>query len=138
IVPGPRIVAGIGMGTTGSHCDSTTGIRRPAGEIRGARGLVFNGAEEARAAVREAVRLGADVIKICATAGVLSMTDDIGPAQMTPAELEAVVETARSLNRRVVAHAHGREGILNAVRAGVTTIDHGSMLDDEIVREMRR
>lgn len=138
LIPGPRIVAGIGMGTTGSHCDATTGIRRPADELERARGLVFNGAEEARATVREAVRLGADLIKICATAGVLSMTDDIGPAQMTPAELEAVVETARSLNRRVAAHAHGRDGILNAVRAGVTTIDHGSMLDDEIVREMRR
>lgn len=138
VLPGPRVVAGLGMGTTGSHCDPMTGIRSPAVDLSGYRSLIFNGADQARAAVREAVRLGADVIKICATAGVLSITDDIGPAQMTPAELEAVVETARSLNRRVVAHAHGREGILNAVRAGVTTIDHGSMLDDEIVREMRR
>jgi imidazolonepropionase-like amidohydrolase len=86
--------------------------------------------------VRRAVRDGADVIKICATAGVLSLSDDIGPAQMTPAELEAVIETAKSLNRRVAAHAHGLEGIRNAVRAGITTIDHGSVLDDAIIAEM--
>jgi imidazolonepropionase-like amidohydrolase len=65
------------------------------------------------------------------------MTDDIGPAQMTPAELEAVVSTARMLNRRVAAHAHGIEGIRNAVRAGITSIDHGSVLDDDILTEMK-
>jgi imidazolonepropionase-like amidohydrolase len=68
---------------------------------------------------------------------VLSLTDDIGPPQMTPAELEAVVRTASSLNRRVAAHAHGLEGIRNAVRAGITTIDHASVLDDEIIEEMK-
>ena len=136
LATGPRIVAGLGMGTTGSHCDPMTGVQSPGVDLWGSRSLVFNGPEDARASVREAVRRGADVIKICATAGVLSMTDDIGPAQMAPDELQAVVETAHMLNRRVVAHAHGREGILNAVRAGVTTIDHGSMLDQEIIREM--
>lgn len=135
---GPRVIAGLGMGTTGSHCDPMTGVRSPAVDMGGQRSLVFNGADEAQAMVREAVRRGADVIKICATAGVLSMTDEIGPAQMTPAELQAIIDTAHMLNRRVVAHAHGREGIYNAVVAGITSIDHGSMLDEEIVTEMRQ
>ncbi len=136
LLPGPRIVAGIGMGTTGSHCDPTTGVRPGTVNVDAMRNYVFDGPAEARHAVRRAVRDGADVIKICATAGVLSLTDDIGPAQMTVDELEAVIQTASSLNRRVVAHAHGIEGIRNAVRAGITTIDHGSVLDDAILREM--
>jgi imidazolonepropionase-like amidohydrolase len=137
LVPGPRIIAGIGMGTTGSHCDPTTGIRPGTVDADPLRGYVFDGPEEARQAVRRAVRDGADVIKVCATAGVLSLSDDIGPAQMTFDELQAVVETATALNRRVAAHAHGLEGIRNAVRAGITTIDHGSVLDDRILAEMR-
>jgi imidazolonepropionase-like amidohydrolase len=137
LVPGPRIIAGIGLGTTGSHCDPTTGMRPGQGNWDGARTYVYDGAGAAEVAVRRAVRDGADVIKVCATAGVLSMTDDIGPAQMTPAELDAVISTARMLNRRVAAHAHGLEGIRNAVRAGITTIDHGSVLDDAILAEMQ-
>jgi imidazolonepropionase-like amidohydrolase len=138
LVPGPRMVTAIVLGTTGSHCDPTTGIRPGHVELEGARTRVYDGAGAAEAAVRRAVRDGADVIKVCATAGVLSQSDDIGPAQMTRAELEAVVSTATMLNRRVAAHAHGIEGIRNAVRAGVTTIDHGSVLDDEILREMKQ
>ncbi len=137
LVPGPRMVTAIGLGTTGSHCDPTTGVRPGHVNMDAARAFVYDGPAAAQTAVRAAVRDGADVIKVCATAGVLSMTDEIGPAQMTPAELEAVVQTATMLNRRVAAHAHGIEGIRNAVRAGITTIDHGSVLDDEIVAEMR-
>lgn len=137
LVPGPRMITAIGMGTTGSHCDPTTGIRPGTADVEAARRYVFDGPQEAAAAVRRAVRDGADLIKVCATAGVLSLSDEIGPAQMTPAELEAVVATASSLNRRVAAHAHGIEGIRNAVRAGITTIDHGSMLDDAVIQEMR-
>jgi imidazolonepropionase-like amidohydrolase len=138
LVPGPRMVTGITIGTTGSHCDPTTGIRPGTVDVEHMRRYVYDGAQEARAAVRRAVRDGADVIKVCATAGVLSLTDDIGPAQMTPDELETVVDTATMLGRRTVAHAHGIEGIRNAVRAGITTIDHGSVLDDEILAEMRQ
>jgi imidazolonepropionase-like amidohydrolase len=138
LVPGPRMVTAITLGTTGSHCDPTTGIRPGYGDFDAARSFVYDGPAAAQVAVRRAVRDGADVIKVCATAGVLSMTDDIGPAQMTPAELEAVVTTARMLNRRVAAHAHGIEGIRNAVRAGITTIDHGSVLDDAIIAEMKQ
>lgn len=137
LVPGPRMVTGIGLGTTGSHCDPTTGIRPGHVGLDAAREYTYDGADAAAAAVRKAVRDGADVIKVCATAGVLSITDEIGPAQMTPAELEAVISTARMLNRRVAAHAHGLEGIRNAVRAGITSIDHGSMLDDAILQEMK-
>jgi imidazolonepropionase-like amidohydrolase len=137
LLPGPRIIAGIGLGTTGSHCDPTTGIRPGHFDLDGARTYVYDGAAGAEVAVRRAVRDGADVIKVCATAGVLSITDDIGPAQMTLAELEAVVRTASMLNRRVAAHAHGIEGIRNAVRAGITTIDHGSVLDEPILQEMK-
>jgi imidazolonepropionase-like amidohydrolase len=137
LVPGPRMVTAIGLGTTGSHCDPTTGIRPGHVGLDDARSYVYDGATAAEAAVRRAVRDGADVIKVCATAGVLSQTDEIGPAQMTPAELDAVVKTATMLNRRVAAHAHGIEGIRNAVRAGITTVDHGSVLDDEILGEMR-
>jgi imidazolonepropionase-like amidohydrolase len=137
LVPGPRMITAISMGTTGSHCDRTTGVRPGTADVAMNRPYVFDGPQEAEAAVRRAVRDGADLIKICATAGVLSLTEEIGPAQMTPAELEAVISTARMLNRRVAAHAHGIEGIRNAVRAGITTIDHGSMLDDAVIREMR-
>jgi imidazolonepropionase-like amidohydrolase len=137
IVPGPRMITAIGIGTSGSHCDPTTGIRPGTADVSAGRAYVFDGPQEAEAAVRKAVRDGADLIKVCATAGVLSLTDDIGPPQMTPAELEAVVRTASSLNRRVAAHAHGLEGIRNAVRAGITTIDHASVLDDEIIEEMK-
>lgn len=136
LVSGPRIVAGIGMGTTGSHCDPTTGIRPGIIDADPLRDYVFDGPEEARQAVRRAVRDGADVIKVCATAGVLSLSDDIGPAQMTYEEMVAIVETAHMLNRRVAAHAHGIEGIRDAVRAGINTIDHGSVLDDALLAEM--
>lgn len=137
LATGPRIVAGIGMGTTGSHCDPATGIRPGTIDLEPFEEFVFDGPEEARQAVRRAVRDGADVIKVCATAGVLSLSDDIGPAQMTYEEMEAVVETARMLNRRVAAHAHGIDGIRDAVRAGITTIDHGSVLDADLLSEMR-
>jgi imidazolonepropionase-like amidohydrolase len=137
LVLGPRMITALTVGTTGSHCDPTTGIRPGHVGLDDARGYTSDGPDAVAAAVRRAVRDGADVIKVCATAGVLSMTDDIGPAQMTQAELEAVVATARMLNRRVVAHAHGIDGIRNAVRAGVTTVDHVSVLDDAVLREIR-
>ncbi len=136
LVHGPRMVTAISMGTTGSHCDRTTGIRPGTADVDERRPYVFDGPQEAEATVRRAVRDGADMIKVCATAGVLSLTEDIGPAQMTSEELEAVVSSAAMLNRRVAAHAHGLEGIQNAVRAGITSIDHGSVLDDEVMREM--
>ncbi len=137
LVPGPRIyTAGKGIGITGGHCDSG-GFRPDFRPETGIEDGIFNGADEARAAVRYQVKYGADLIKTCATAGVLSAGTEIGPAQVTPEEFAAMVETATMLNRRVMAHAHGIEGIRNAVRAGVASIDHGAVLDDEILAEMR-
>jgi imidazolonepropionase-like amidohydrolase len=86
--------------------------------------------------VRLQVKYGADVIKFCATGGVLSQGDEIGAQQYSEDEMRVIVETAHLLGRRVAAHAHGTEGIKAAVRAGVTSIEHGSLLDDEGVRLM--
>src|SRR5207245_198772 len=84
------------------------------------------------------VKYGADVIKICATGGVLSLTDSVGVQQYTEDEMRAIVETATQLDRRVAAHAHGSAGIKAAVRAGVTSIEHGSILDAEAVALMKQ
>lgn len=138
LVAGPRIfTAGKGLGISGGHCDSG-GFRPDAFPETGVEDGIFNSPDEARAAVRYQIKYGADLIKTCATAGVLSAGTEIGPAQVTPAEFEAIVETATMLNRRVMAHAHGIEGIRNAVYAGVASIDHGAVLDDEIMAEMTR
>jgi imidazolonepropionase-like amidohydrolase len=98
---------------------------------------VANGVDEVRNAVRYMVKYGADVIKICATGGVLSLTDSVGVQQYSEEEMRAVVETATMLERRVAAHAHGTAGIKAAVRAGVTSIEHGSILDPEAVQLMK-
>ncbi|MBV9107894.1 MAG: amidohydrolase family protein, partial [Gemmatimonadetes bacterium] len=97
---------------------------------------VANGVEQVRAAVRYQAKYGADVIKMCATGGVLSEGDAVGVPQYTQEEMNALVEEAHKLERPVAAHAHGAEGIKMAVRAGVTSIEHGSFLDDEGARMM--
>jgi imidazolonepropionase-like amidohydrolase len=136
-VAGPRMVAaGHLIGISGGHCDANgyapDGLVRERGPLEG----IAAGADQVREAVRLQVKYGAGVIKICATGGVLSQGDEIGAQQMTEDEMRAAVETARLLGRRVAAHAHGNEGIKAAVRAGVTSIEHGSFLDDEAVRMM--
>jgi imidazolonepropionase-like amidohydrolase len=135
-VPGPRMItAGNSIGATGGHCDDNgyaPGVLRESGPAEG----VANGPEEARAAVRLQVKYGADVIKICATGGVLSQGDAVGARQMDDDELAAVVRAAHLAERRVAAHAHGREGIIAAARAGVHSIEHGSFLDEEGARVM--
>jgi imidazolonepropionase-like amidohydrolase len=137
IVPGPRIfTAGKAIAITGGHCDRG-GYRPDLGDEPSWMDGIINGADEARAAVRYQIKYGADVIKVCATAGVMSAGTEIGPAQTTLEELKAIVETARMLNRRVTVHAHGRDGILNSLRAGVNSIQHGSVIDDEIIAMMK-
>jgi imidazolonepropionase-like amidohydrolase len=137
-LPGPRILgAGISFGTTGGHCDALDGLHPGAvGHESGIADGAADGVDQVRAAVRYNVKYGADVIKICATGGVLSLTDSVGAQQYSEEEMRAVVETARMLSRRVAAHAHGTEGIKAAVRAGVTSIEHGSILDSEAVALM--
>lgn len=135
-VPGPRLqVAGHSLGITGGHCDENN--FRP-GLFDGTPETgIADGVDEVRAAVRYQVKYGADVIKTCATAGVLSGgSQGIGASQYSSEELEAMVAEARTLGRKVAAHAHGTEGIKRAVRAGVATIEHGSFLDEEGARLM--
>ncbi|MEN8375694.1 MAG: amidohydrolase family protein [Gemmatimonadota bacterium] len=137
LVPGPRIfTAGHGLGITGGHCDMN-GYRPDALEEPGIEQGVANGAEDVAAAVRYQVKYGADVIKICATGGVLSAGDAVGVPQYTLEEIRSIVETAEMAERKVAAHAHGNEGIKTAVRAGVASIEHGSILDDEAIDLMK-
>ena len=135
-VPGPRMMAaGHLIGISGGHCDQN-GYAAGALAERGPLEGIAAGPDQVREAVRLQVKYGATVIKICATGGVLSQGDEIGAQQMTEDEMRAAVETAKMLGRRVAAHAHGNEGIKAAVRAGVTSIEHGSFLDEEAVRMM--
>ena len=134
-VRGPRMqTAGHAIGITGGHCDDN-GFK-PGLLERGPRDGVANGPDEVRAAVRNQVKYGADVIKGCATGGVLSEGDAVGATQYSFEELKALVDEAKKLDRRVAAHAHGTEGIKLAVRAGVTSIEHGSFMDLEGAKMM--
>ena len=132
---GPRMQnAGHSFGITGGHCDEN-GFR-PGLEDADYRTGVADGADEGRKAVRYQVKYGADVIKICATGGVLSEGDAVGATQYTLEEMKAIVDEAKKLDRKVAAHAHGTEGIKLAVQAGVASIEHGSFLDDEGAKMM--
>lgn len=130
-VPGPRILgAGHSLGITGGHCDEN-GYKPGLFDGRIENGIA-NGADEVRASVRYQIKYGADWIKTCATAGVLSEgMGRVGVTQYTYEELKAMVDEAGKLERKVTAHAHGTEGIKVATRAGVASIEHGSFLDEE-------
>ncbi len=133
-VPGPRILAaGHSITPTGGHGDGTHGFREGLFEIPGAYQGVADGADACRKAVRAQVKRGADVVKITATGGVLSHTNAGTGQQLFDDELEAIVEAAHALGRKVAAHAHGVEGINAALRAGVDSIEHGSFLDADSV-----
>lgn len=133
---GPRMEnAGHSFGITGGHCDEN-GFKPGLADADYRTG-VADGADEGRKAVRYQVKYGADVIKICATGGVLSEGDAVGATQYTLEEMQAIVGEARKLERPVAAHAHGAEGIRLAVQAGVTSIEHGTFLDDAGARMMK-
>ncbi|AZS22384.1 MULTISPECIES: Xaa-Pro dipeptidase [unclassified Caulobacter] len=130
-VPGPRIVtAAISFGATGGHCDST--FFPPSMDQKSP----FNSdsPDEARKAVRTLKKYGAQVIKICATGGVFSRGNEPGQQQLTYDEMKAVVDEAHMAGIKVAAHAHGASGIREAVRAGVDTIEHASLVDDEGIK----
>lgn len=136
-VPGPRILAsGAGISVHGGHGDSH-GYRPEVLEILRSE-AVCSGADECRRAVREQIRLGADLIKITATGGVLSNTAAGLGQQFSDEELQAIVAAAHSMGRRVTAHAHGADGINAFLRAGGDSIEHGTFLDDEGIRLMRQ
>jgi imidazolonepropionase-like amidohydrolase len=135
--PGPRMMtAGHSLGIRGGHCDENA--FRPGLFHRGIEDGIADGPDEIRASVRYQIKYGADVIKTCATGGVLSEGDAVGATQYTFEELKAMVDEANKLERKVAAHAHGTEGIKIAVRAGVSSIEHGSFLDQEGARLMKQ
>jgi imidazolonepropionase-like amidohydrolase len=136
-IVGPRIIpAAHGIGATGGHCDDTgfaPGILE-----EGPKEGVADGVVELVEAVRYQIKHGAKVIKICATAGVLSFEGPVGAQQLSDAEMKAVVDEASMHGLRVAAHAHGTAGIIAASRAGVTSVEHVSMLNDEAIAELKR
>lgn len=130
-VPGPRIVgAGYAFGATGGHCDST--YFPPSMDQKNPYNA--DSPEEGRKRVREIRKHGAQVIKICATGGVFSRNTEPGQQQMTYDEMKAIVDEAHMWGLKVAAHAHGTSGIKDAIRAGVDTIEHVSLVDDEGIR----
>jgi imidazolonepropionase-like amidohydrolase len=138
-VPGPRIfTSGKSLATTGGHADPTNALRgdyrRDAGTLEG----VINGADDARKAVRQRYKDGADLIKLTATGGVLSLAASGHNPQFTDEELAVVVATARDYNMIVAVHAHGTEGIRRAVLAGVDSIEHGTFMTDETIELMKQ
>jgi len=132
-VPGPRIVpATYALGSTGGHCDDTEGL--PPSFSMVPTPSVADSPDGFRALVRRVHKYGAEVIKICATGGVLSRTDAAGAQQMSLEEIKAVTDEAHRLGLKVAAHAHGTSGINDALRAGVDTIEHASLADAESFR----
>lgn len=139
LVKGPRIfTAGIALSSTGGHGDPTNGLRQDLMGDPGPKEGVVNGAEDCRRAVRMRYKEGSDLIKILATGGVLSLEKDGAGAQLSEEEIKAVVETAKDYGLRVAAHAHGAEGIKRAIRAGVTSIEHGTYMDDEAIELFKK
>ena len=134
LITGPRIyTAGKSIATTGGHADPTNGYRKSLMGDPGPADGVINGPDEARKAVRQRYKEGSDLIKITATAGVLSQAKDASGAQFTDEELKAIIETAKDYGFTVAAHAHGAEGMKRAIRAGITSIEHGTFMDDEAI-----
>ncbi|HEV8598773.1 MAG TPA: amidohydrolase family protein [Gemmatimonadales bacterium] len=136
IIVGPRVVPSRNpIGITGGHCDAT-GFR-PGVLERGPEDGIANGPWEVVEAVRYQIKYGAQVIKTCATAGVLSLEGPVGAQQYSYEEVKAMVDEAARHGIKVAAHAHGTDGIKAAVRAGVASIEHGSQLDDEAIALMK-
>jgi imidazolonepropionase-like amidohydrolase len=140
IIPGPRMLVTVhALGSTGGHCDHGGGFRpglfgRETDPLDG----VINGPDQARYAVRLDHKYGADIIKVCATGGVLSLTDDVDTPQLTQEELNAIVDEAHALRRKTAAHAHGNEGAKRAILAGIDSIEHGSFMQDETLDLMKQ
>lgn len=127
-IEGPRmIVSGPALGITGGHCDNNLLPYEYHHKDEG----VADGPWAARAKVREVIKYGATVIKVCASGGVLSKGDQPGTPQYTPEELQAIADEAHKLGRKVAAHAHGTQSIKDAIHAGIDSIEHSSLIDDE-------
>ncbi|TVQ37470.1 MAG: amidohydrolase family protein [Wenzhouxiangella sp.] len=137
ILPGPRILtAAKSLATTGGHADPTNAFRRDLMGDPGPREGVVNGERDGRQAVRQRYKDGADLIKITATGGVLSVARSGQNPQFTEAEIAEIVRIAADYEMHVAAHAHGAEGMRRAIRAGVHSIEHGTYMDDDIIALM--
>jgi len=138
-VPGPRMLVSVhAVSARGGHCDDTAGYRPDLLKEPGPEQGVADGPDQVRAAVRYNAKHGADVIKVCASGGVLSLADKVDSPQLTQAELDALVDEAHALGRRTAAHAHGAEAAKRAIRAGIDSIEHGSFLDDQALDLMKQ
>jgi imidazolonepropionase-like amidohydrolase len=134
-VPGPRmLVSGPALSITGGHCDNNL---LPF-DYHATEGGVADGVEAVQHKVREIIKYGADLIKVCATGGVLSKGDNPQSSQYTLEEMKAIVADAHRLGRKVAAHAHGAEGIRWASEAGVDSIEHGSYIDDAAIAALKK
>ena len=135
-VPGPRMfVSGPAIGITGGHCSDNNLLPEEFGIVGEG---VADGPWAARAKVRRNIKYGVDLIKTCSTGGVLSKGTQVGAPQYTVEELTALTEEAHSHGRKVASHAHGAQGIINALKAGVDTIEHASFISDEGIAMARR
>jgi len=138
LVKGPRIMtAGKSIATTGGHADPTNGSRKDIMGDPGPEAGVANGPDECMKAVRQRYKDGADLIKITASGGVLSVAKSGENPQFTEAEINAIVSTAKDYGFKVAAHCHGAEAMKRAVRAGVNSIEHGTYMDDEVMQLMK-
>ena len=136
---GPRIfTAEKAIGTTGGHADPTNGFKKVNMGDPGPAEGVINSVDDARKAVRQRYKNGADLIKITATGGVLSVSKNGDNPQFRQEEVDEIVRTAKEYGMHVAAHAHGKEGMLRAIKAGVQTIEHGSFMDEETVKLMKQ
>jgi|CXWL01.1.fsa_nt_gi imidazolonepropionase-like amidohydrolase len=144
LIPGPRMRISVSaLSQTGGHGDQTMPSGANPGGIGDGRGpewphTVVDGTEEVRLAVRKLLRAGADFIKLCSTGGVLSPADEPGHTQFTPEEIAVMVYEAKTHGKTCMAHAQGTQGILNAVQAGVESIEHGIYVDDQCMDEMKK
>jgi imidazolonepropionase-like amidohydrolase len=138
VLSGPRILSAVySLGSTGGHCDAAPfpPDKVPApGPVQG----VCNGADACRESVRQQMKYGADVIKICASGGVLSEADPVDVPQLTPAELDAIISEAHAWKRKVAAHSHGDTAARLAIEAGVDSIEHGSFLTEATLKLMKQ
>ena len=134
IIKGPRVfTAGKSIATTGGHADPTNGYRRDLAGDPGPKEGVINGVEDARKAVRQRYKEGSDLIKITASGGVLSVAKDGSNPQFTEEELATIIATAKDYGMKVAAHSHGAEAMKRAIRAGISSVEHGTYMDDEAI-----
>jgi len=139
VIIGPRIfTAGRMISSTGGHGDHTSGLRDDIMHNPEFNSGIANGVDECRAAVRLRYKEGSDLIKITATGGVLSMEKDGAGAQYTEEEIRVIVQTAKDYGMKVASHCHGVEGMKRSIRAGVTSIEHGTYMDAETMELMKQ